>query len=133
MLLVFMRRVIEQSSSAGSLSESIEVLRVLSLAASSLTRMARTQQYPDTRDLFWVPNELLNIALDEVNKVYEKEGEKIYSFRFVFRGTNPPTQKGKIPCDIPIHFTSLPRGNSSTHASKKAATVSRKPFLPPSI
>ena len=51
MLRVFMRGVIEQSgstpSSAGSLEESIEVLRVLSLAAASLTRMARTQKYLD--------------------------------------------------------------------------------------
>jgi hypothetical protein len=38
MLRVFMRGVIEQSSSASTLSESIEVLRVLSLAAASLTR-----------------------------------------------------------------------------------------------
>jgi len=79
MLRVFMRAVIEQSSSAGSLSESIEVLRVLSLAAASLTRMARTQKYLDTGsgDGFWVPKELLTSALEEVNKEFEKEGEKI--------------------------------------------------------
>jgi hypothetical protein len=51
MLRVFMRGVIEQCgatpSGAGSLEESIEVLRVLSVAAASLTRMARTQKYLD--------------------------------------------------------------------------------------
>ena len=47
MLRVFMRGVIEQSSSVGSLEESIEVLRVLAVAAASLTRMARTQKFLD--------------------------------------------------------------------------------------
>ena len=37
MLRVFMRAVIERSSSAISLPESIEILRVLSLASASLT------------------------------------------------------------------------------------------------
>jgi hypothetical protein len=74
MLRVFMRRVIEQSSSASSLSESIEVLRVLSLAAASLTRMARTQKYLDSGDGFWVPTELLHTALEEVHAELEKEG-----------------------------------------------------------
>ena len=60
MLRVFMRGVIEQSSSATSLSESIEVLRVLSLAAASLTRMARTQKFLDAnRNTMEGLNELL--------------------------------------------------------------------------
>ena len=51
MLRVFMRGVIEQAGStpysASSLAESIEVLRVLAMAAASLTRMARTQKFLD--------------------------------------------------------------------------------------
>jgi hypothetical protein len=78
MLRVFMRRVIEQSSSASSLSENIEVLRILSLAAASLTRMARTQKYLDTGSGgFWLPAELFTSALEDVRKEYEKKGEKI--------------------------------------------------------
>ncbi|MGD0006904.1 MAG: hypothetical protein ABSE06_22020 [Anaerolineaceae bacterium] len=50
MLRVFMRGVIEQSSSVGILEESIEVLRAglpVAVAAASLTRMARTQKFLD--------------------------------------------------------------------------------------
>ncbi len=45
MLRVYMRGVIEKSSGVNSLAESIEVLRVLALAATSLTRMAKTQEF----------------------------------------------------------------------------------------
>jgi len=72
MLRVFMRGVIEQSSSASSLSESIEVLRVLSLAAASLTRMARTQKYLDSGGLG--SSDLLHTALEEIRLELEKEG-----------------------------------------------------------
>ena len=90
MLRVFMRRVIEPASSAGHLSESIEVLRLVSLAASSLTCMARPPKYLDSSvNGFWLPTELLHTALAQARQEFEKEGEKIYSFRFVFRGTNP--------------------------------------------
>ena len=72
MLRVFMPRVIEQLSSASSLSESIEVLRVLSLAAASLTRIARTQKYLDSGGLGSM--EELHTALEEVRLEFEKEG-----------------------------------------------------------
>ncbi|MBE3142325.1 MAG: hypothetical protein IMZ61_00135 [Planctomycetes bacterium] len=60
MLRVFKRRVIEQSSSA-----------------ASLTRIARTQKYLDSSgDGFWVPTELLLTALAEVHQEFEKESVK---------------------------------------------------------
>jgi hypothetical protein len=75
MLRVFMRGVIEKSSNAASLPESIEILRVLSLAAASLTRMARTQKYLDSGG----PGrneQLLNQAIDEVLLEFQKKGAK---------------------------------------------------------
>jgi len=78
MLRVFMRAVIERSSSAISLPESIEILRVLSLASASLTRMARTQKYLNSNgDGVWIPQELFSTALAEVNQELSKDGPKI--------------------------------------------------------
>jgi hypothetical protein len=73
MLRVFMRGVIEQSSSAISLSESIEVLRVLSLAAASLTRMARTQKYLEGSGGFGSLEELATL-IEETRLELQKEG-----------------------------------------------------------
>jgi hypothetical protein len=68
-----MRRVIEQSSSASTLAESIEVLRVLSLAAASLTRMARTQKYLEGSGGF-VSLEELATLIEETRIELKKEG-----------------------------------------------------------
>jgi hypothetical protein len=45
MLRVHMRTIFEQSSNAANLMESLETLRVLALAATSLARLAKTQKY----------------------------------------------------------------------------------------
>ena len=45
MLRVFMRRIIERSSEAVTLQDNLEVVRVLSLATFSLTRLIRTQLF----------------------------------------------------------------------------------------
>jgi hypothetical protein len=45
MLRVFMRRIIERSSEAVTLADNLEVVRVLSLATFSLTRLIRTQLF----------------------------------------------------------------------------------------
>jgi len=71
MLRVYMRSVIEQSSSASSLAESIDVLRVLAMAAASLTRMARTQKFLDGSGQTL---EGLSELLAEVNEQQRKEG-----------------------------------------------------------
>jgi len=123
-----MGRVIERSSSATSLSESIEILRVLSLAAASLTRMARTQKYLEGSSGGGSLEELTTL-IAETRHEFQKEGVHQYLFRFVFfRGTNPQILKGKISWDIHIHFTSIPRRNSSTNCSKKDGILSRKHF-----
>ena len=75
MLRVFMRGVIEQSSSASGLTQSIEILRVLSLAAASLTRMARTQKYLDSGGPGHY-EQLLNQAIAETVAELQKKGEK---------------------------------------------------------
>ena len=74
MLRVYMRGVIEQSSSASSLSESIEVLRAglpVAMAAASLTRMARTQKYLDGSG---TTLEGLSEILAEANEKLRREG-----------------------------------------------------------
>jgi len=45
LLRVYIRRVVELSHDAASLPEAVSLLRVLSLAATSLTRLIRTQSY----------------------------------------------------------------------------------------
>jgi len=71
MLRVYMRGVIEQSSNAGSLEESIEVLRVLAMAAASLTRMAKTQKFLDGDGLTL---EGLGELIDETTAKLRREG-----------------------------------------------------------
>jgi hypothetical protein len=71
MLRVYMRSVIEQSSSASSLEESIDVLRVLAMAAASLTRMARTQKFLDGSGQTL---EGLSELLAQVNEQQSREG-----------------------------------------------------------
>ncbi len=71
MLRVYMRSVIEQSSNASSLEESIDVLRVLAMAAASLTRMARTQKFLDGSGQTL---EGLSELLAEVNEQQSREG-----------------------------------------------------------
>ncbi len=70
-----MRGVIEQCgftpSGAGSLEEFIDVLRVLAMAAASLTRMARTQKYLDGSGQTL---EGLSELLAQVDKQQRREG-----------------------------------------------------------
>ncbi len=42
---VLMRTLIEQSSNTSNYTETLETVRVLALAATSLARLAKTQQY----------------------------------------------------------------------------------------
>ncbi len=70
---VYLHGVIEQSSSSSSVSESIEVLRVLSMAATSLTRMAHTQKYLEGSG-GWGSLEELNPLLEEACTNIQKEG-----------------------------------------------------------
>ena len=74
MLRVFMRRVIEHSSEADNLTDSILVLKVLSLAAASLTRMARTQKYLTGSGDSWSTLEELSTIIKETNEKLRKEG-----------------------------------------------------------
>ena len=75
MLRVYMRSVIEKSPSAASLAESIEILRILSLASTSLTRMARTQKYLESGgpDRFQL---LLDQAITETLEELQNKGLK---------------------------------------------------------
>ncbi len=62
LLRVYMRGVIEKSAEVNSLAEALEVLRALSLAATSLTRMTKTHQLltkgdPDKTELARLINE----------------------------------------------------------------------------
>jgi hypothetical protein len=76
MLRVYIRSVIEKRGlpppDASTLEESMEVLRCLSLAAASLTRMARTQKYLDGTG----PDSIEGFSemLAEVNAKLRKEG-----------------------------------------------------------
>jgi len=70
-----MRGVIEKSSDASTLAEALEVLKAglpVSLAAASLTRMARTQKYLDGTGLDSI--EGFSEMLAEVNAKLRREG-----------------------------------------------------------
>jgi hypothetical protein len=93
LLPVFMRRVIENSTAAGHLTGSVLVLKVFSLAAASLTRIARTQKYLENGSA-WSCLAGLQAMLEET---YHKNspskacmlvrGNCFYLFSFF--GTNP--------------------------------------------
>jgi hypothetical protein len=76
MLRVFMRRVIERSTDAANLNENILILKVLALAATSLTRMAKTQKYLQTSGSGWSTLEELSALIKETNEKLTKEGVK---------------------------------------------------------
>jgi hypothetical protein len=65
LLRVYMRRVVENSPDTANLPELIELLRVLSLSAATITRLARTQKFlvGETNEV----TEALNQALEELS------------------------------------------------------------------
>jgi hypothetical protein len=71
-----MRRVIERSTDAANLNENILILKVLALAATSLTRMAKTQKYLQTSGSGWSTLEELSALIKETNEKLTKEGVK---------------------------------------------------------
>jgi hypothetical protein len=73
MLRVFMRRVIERSPDAADLTENILILKVLALAATSLTRMAKTQKYLQGSGSSWSTMEELSALIKETNENWPKK------------------------------------------------------------
>jgi hypothetical protein len=69
-----MRAILEQSSDAANLLESLEVLRVLALAATSLARMAKTQKYLENSGAGWSTLAELNAMLEEAYQKLHTEG-----------------------------------------------------------
>ena len=70
MLRVFMRRIVELSSEAVTLSDNLEIVRVLSLATLSLTRLIRTQLWiTNTTDDEWT--KALKQSIQEISKEWK--------------------------------------------------------------
>ena len=74
MLRVHMRTIIEQSANAANLLEYLETLRVLSLAATSLARLAKTQKYLEGSGIGWSTLVELSVLLEETNQKLRTEG-----------------------------------------------------------
>ena len=72
MLRVYIRRCIEMSGQVATLTESIQLLRALSLATASINRLIKTQFYiiPDTDPL----QGALHKALDELWAEWDRDG-----------------------------------------------------------
>jgi hypothetical protein len=77
MLRVHMRAIIEQSTGAANYMESLETLRVLSQAATSLARLAKTQKYLEggkNGGPGWSTLAELNALIEEAYEKLHKEG-----------------------------------------------------------
>ena len=59
-------------------------------ASAPAARLARTQKYLANDEGFWLPNGLFHTALAQVRQEFEKGGQKVYSFRFVFSRNESP-------------------------------------------
>jgi hypothetical protein len=69
-----MRTIIEQSANAANLLEYLETLRALSLAATSLARLAKTQKYLEGTGASWSTLAELNTMLEEAYQKLRTEG-----------------------------------------------------------
>ena len=77
MLRVYMRTILEQSSTASSLLERLETLRVLALAATSLARLAKTQKYLEgsrNGGPGWSTLAELNAMLEQAYQKIQRDG-----------------------------------------------------------